>query len=203
MTTRRRFVTALGTVSGVLAGCSDDGGSADGDGTDGGGAGGTPTPTQATAGSLSFSATAFEDGGTIPERYTGVGEDVSPELIVESVPEGAAALALVVDDPDADDFVHWLIWNVPADTETIPAGVPQGETVESLDGARQGTNDFGELGYRGPLPPSDDGPHTYRFTMSAVDTTLELEAGAGRGELMTALGGAVLDTHQITGEFER
>lgn len=146
---------------------------------------------------------AFDPGGTIPERYTGVGEDVSPPLTVESVPSAAATLALVVDDPDAGGFLHWLIWNVPADRSSIPEGVPRRETVESLGGARQGTNDFGEVGYRGPLPPADDGPHTYRFTASAVDTTLEVAAGADRAALESALDGHTLDTVQFSGEFDR
>lgn len=199
--------------SAAVAGCAggSDGGSGErssdtGSPTDNGSTGtaaGTGPGTEAPAGALSFSTPAFEDGGTIPPRYTGVDEDVSPELVVESVPDVADTLALVVTDPDADGFVHWVLWNVPADVGTIPEGIPRGEAVRSLDGALQGTNDFGELGYRGPLPPEGDGPHTYRFAMSAVDTAVDLAVGGTRSELTTALDGHVVATARISGEFER
>ncbi|MFC7195323.1 YbhB/YbcL family Raf kinase inhibitor-like protein [Halosimplex aquaticum] len=91
----------------------------------------------------------------------------------------------------------------PRRRDRDPRRDPQSKTVDALDGARQGTNDFGEIGYRGPLPPADDGAHTYRFTSYAVDTTLEVEAGAGRGDLESALDGQVLDDHRFTAEFDR
>lgn len=212
MPTRRRFLDVVGRLaavgSAVLAGCT-------------GGSGGTTTPTSGSAadsgagddgsgvgtgsenGPLEFSIPAFADGGPIPERHTVEGADVSPRLVVESVPEGAETLALVVDDPDANGFVHWLLWNVPATVAEITEGIDQSGTVAALDGARQGTNDFGELGYRGPAPPADDGPHTYRFEMSAVGARLDLSAGAEASALRDALDGRRLATHRITGEFDR
>lgn len=209
METRRRVLAVAASL--VVAGCGGD--PEDSDGTDGPTERGRPTatpegtrregtPTTATGG-LSLSTPAFADGATIPERYTGVGADVSPELAVDSVPPSASTLAVVVADPDADGFVHWLLWNVPADVGTIPEGLPRTERVDSLGGARQGTNGFGELGYRGPLPPEGDGPHTYRFVVRAVDTTLALAAGAKRGRLESALDGHVQATAELTGEFER
>ncbi|WP_459194029.1 YbhB/YbcL family Raf kinase inhibitor-like protein [Halosimplex sp. J119] len=221
MLSRRRLLCVTGTLA--LAGCSSDPGEStatdddsasptDGDSespaeTDGGTSDDSETAgTDAgTVGSdpLVVSPAAFEAGGAIPEKYTGVGEDVSPPLTVESVPSSAETLALVLDDPDANEYDHWIVWNIPADTTEIPEGIPQEETVDALDGARQGTNNFGEIGYRGPLPPTDDGAHTYRFTTYAVDTTLDVEAGAGRGKLESALDGHVLDRHRFTGEFER
>lgn len=187
MVSRRKVLIASGTV--LLAGCgSSPGGTqtldeakptesptlAGGPGTVTGTAGGTPTSKGdgSDDGSIGkeplvVSSSAFDEGGSIPETHTGVGEDLSPPLGVESVPDSAETLAIV------------------------------------LDGARQGTNDFGELGYRGPLPPTSDGAHTYRFTVSAVDTTLELEAGVGRGKLGSALEGHVLDSAQFPGEFDR
>lgn len=206
MPTRRRYLAVAGAAAlagcgftveqGTLTGDSGDGPTESEPGTDSTRTG-SPTPP------LAFSTSAFEDGGSIPPEYTGAGADRSPPLTVESVPGSAETLAFVVDDPDASGFVHWLLWNVPADVAEIPADVPQEETVSALDDARQGTNGFGELGYRGPLPPEGDGPHTYRFTMSAVSTTLDLAAGADRGALESAIAGSVVDTHRITGEFER
>lgn len=184
--------TRTGEEAGPTTGTTD--GSETASGTNGGVAREEP---------LVVSPTAFETGGTIPEKYTGVGEDVSPPLAVESAPSSAETLALVVDDPDANEYDHWLIWNIPGDATEVPEGVPQTETVDALDGARQGTNNFGEIGYRGPLPPADDDAHTYRFTAYAVDTTLEVDAGAGRADLESALDGHVLDDHRFTAEFDR
>jgi Raf kinase inhibitor-like YbhB/YbcL family protein len=200
MPTRRQFLAVAGGV--VLAGCGSD--AAD-DTPTGDDRESPPDATGTHSGQLSFSSGAFDAGGTIPETYTGVGEDVSPPLTVQSVPQEAASLALVVDDPDAPDgtFVHWLLWNVPAGIEEIPERIPQRETVSELDGARQGTNDFGEVGYRGPLPPAGDDPHTYRFTMTALDTTLDLPAGATRDELEAAMDENRVVSHLITGSFGR
>lgn len=224
MISRRTVLIASGTV--LVAGCgSSPGGTEPQDGgrptdtptpaegpgavtgtdgeTEASGADGTGDDGSNDAVPLVVSSSAFDEGDSIPEKYTGVGDDLSPPVTVESAPASAETLAILLDDPDANDYLHWLIWNIPAAVSAIPEGIPQTETVDSLEGARQGTNDFGELGYRGPLPPKRDGPHTYRFTVSAVDTTLELQAGAGRGKLESALEGHVLDTYQFTGEFDR
>jgi len=191
MVSRRRLLAATGVA--LVAGCGSgsDAGTATGDG-----GGGEAEP-------LVVRPSGFEDEGTIPRKYTGVGDDVSPPMTVESVPANAETLAIVLDDPDANDYLHWLIWNVPADTDEIPAGIPRTETVDSLGGARQGTNDFGEIGYRGPLPPEGDAAHTYQFSTYAVDTSLELAAGADRGELDSALDGHVIDRYPFVGTFDR
>lgn len=207
---RRQFLSqsasgATALLATGLAGCAGVG---DGDvegGDDDEAADASPTPTIGD-GDLSLSAPAFDDGGSIPARYTCDGENVSPELAVEGVPDGAGSLVVVVDDPDApgsDPFVHWLLWNVPPETETIPRGVPQGETVDALDGARQGANGSGSVGYFGPCPPTDDGAHTYRFTLSALDGTLDVSAGAKRDALAEAMADRVLARTRITGEYDR
>lgn len=145
----------------------------------------------------------FDDGATIPEEYTDDGENVSPPLSVEGLPDETATLAVIVDDPDAPGgtFVHWLLWNAPADRTSLPADIPDGGQVDELDGARQGTNDLGETGYGGPAPPPDDDPHTYRFTVYAVDRTLSLDAGAERDRLEAALDGSTLGSARLTGEY--
>lgn len=121
------------------------------------------------------------------------------------VPENAETLALVCDDPDAPGgtFVHWLLWNVPGETDGLDEDVPPDEEVSGLDGARQGMNDFGNIGYDGPAPPEGDGPHTYRFTVYAVEMTLELAAGAERGALEDPLDGSTLGSGRLSGEYER
>ncbi|WP_137283816.1 YbhB/YbcL family Raf kinase inhibitor-like protein [Halorussus salinisoli] len=154
---------------------------------------------------LSMRTSAFTHGESIPEKYTCEGDDVSPELTVADVPDDAAALAVVVDDPDAPagTFTHWLLWNLPADTVEIPEGVPRRETVPDLGDAKQGENDFGDVGYRGPCPPEGDGPHEYRFTLYSLDERLDADAGALRPEVQDELDAKTLDSDQFTGTFAR
>lgn len=154
---------------------------------------------------LSFRTSAFTHGESIPETHTCEGADVSPELTIGDVPDDAAALAVVVDDPDAPTgtFTHWLLWNLPPDTTEIPEGVAQMETLPELGGARQGENDFGEIGYRGPCPPEGDSPHEYRFTLYVLDEELDLEAGALRPAVQDELDAKTLDSSQFSGTFER
>jgi Raf kinase inhibitor-like YbhB/YbcL family protein len=154
---------------------------------------------------LSIRTSAFTHGESIPEKFTCEGDDISPELTIGDAPDEAESLAVIVDDPDAPDttFSHWLVWNLPPDTVEIHEGVPQTETVGTLDGARQGRNDFGEVGYRGPCPPEGHGTHEYRFRLVAVEETLDLEPGLPRRELDDALEDVRLAEAQFTGTFER
>lgn len=100
--------------------------------------------------------------------------------------------------PDGDEEYEATVYLVSTD-----GGDPQNEEVSRLDGARQGTNDFDDIGYRGPAPPEGDGPHTYRFTVYAVETTLELTAGAERGALDDALDESTIGSGRLSGEYER
>lgn len=95
------------------------------------------------------------------------------------------------------------MWNVPHDTEEIPESVPREQTVSALDGAAQGMNVFGEIGYRGPCPPADDGPHTYRFTVLTLDTMLDLDPGADRQTFRSEVDPHVSDETTITASYER
>lgn len=138
---------------------------------------------------------AFEHNQPIPKRYTCDGEDVSPPLAFADVPEGTKSLALVVDDPDAPFgvFDHWIVWNLPPDTR---------ELSENARVEKQGRNDFGELRYRGPCPPS--GPvHHYRFKMHALDTMLDLPQGASKKQLEKAMKGHVLAKGELVGTYKR
>jgi hypothetical protein len=169
------------------------------------GGGGTATGTTVGSRGLSLASVAFDDGGSIPARYTCEGENESPPLTVEGVPNGTVSLALVVDDPDAPNgpYVHWLVWGLPPDVGTLPAGVPKTERVDSLDGARQGTNSGGSVGYTGPCPPTNDGAHTYRFDAYALEREVDLDAGARRPALEEALSAGVLAKTRLTGTFDR
>ena len=154
---------------------------------------------------LSFRTSTFTHGESIPEKYTCEGEDCSPELTIGGVPDDAAALAVVVDDPDAPGgtFTHWMLWNLPPDTVEIPENVPQLEEVPDLGGAKQGENGFGEVGYRGPCPPEGDGPHEFRFTLYVLDEELDLDGGALRPAVQDELDAKTRDSEQFTGTFSR
>lgn len=195
MPTRRALIAGFGSI--VFAGCSNPLT----------GPGDTATPVGAGAGSpsLALRSPAFDDGESIPTAFTADGADESPPLRIEGVPDDAESLALVVDDPDAPSgrFVHWLLWNVPPDTTEVPRGLPGTDHLASLGDARQGTNGFGNLGYDGPAPPAGDGPHTYAFTLTALDTTLDVEAGAERDSVDDAMADHVLTSAQLTGTYDR
>ncbi|SIR17277.1 hypothetical protein SAMN05421858_1687 [Haladaptatus litoreus] len=152
-----------------------------------------------------FTTPAFEEGNRIPREFTCEGQNVSPPLEIESVPDEVNSLAIIVDDPDAPSgtFTHWVIWDIPPDTTRIPRGVPGMEIVADLDGAKQGENDAGELGYLGPCPPVGDGPHTYRFTLYLLEREPRLGAGATKEALLDATGGILFEQTRFTGEFSR
>lgn len=154
---------------------------------------------------MQITTSAFHEGDEIPRQYTGEGADMSPPLRVEDVPSGTEALALIVDDPDAPSktWVHWLVWDIPASRTAIPEDVPKEATVRVLGGARQGLNDFDDVGWGGPLPPPGHGVHHYRFTVLALRETLGLAAGADREALESAMAGKVLETARLTGTYER
>lgn len=151
---------------------------------------------------LDLSSDAFDPGATIPERFTCDGADVSPPLRIAGRPAGTAGLALVVDDPDAPaaTWVHWVLWGIGPAVEELPAGIPADERV--LDGALQGMNDFGNLGYGGPCPPPD-GPHRYVFTLYALSAVPELEPGAGKAELLAAIEASVMERAELVGRYRR
>lgn len=198
MFTRRSLLATGAVVAG--AGCLGEG--VEDEQSDGGQG---ETGPEAEDRGVSLSSPAFTAGEPIPERYTCDGEDVSPPLEVSETPEAESA-ALIVEDPDApteEPFVHWLLWNLPPDIEAIPEGIPREQTVEQLDGAVQGTNDFGAVGYRGPCPPVGDGPHSYEFTLQFLETSLDLEPGAGAESVRSALDSGVHETVTMTGSYER
>ncbi len=149
-----------------------------------------------------LTSTAFEPGKRIPTRYTCDGEDLSPPLSWKGIPEGTRSLVLVVEDPDAPrgTFVHWIIYDIPPDLPGLPEGVPRQRELEN--GALQGINDFGVIGYRGPCPPPGK-PHRYFFILRALDTVLHLDPGTTRAELEEALKGHVLGETKLMGTYGR
>ena len=143
--------------------------------------------------------------GDGPPQFTCDGANRSPPLSIRSPPESTQSFALVVDDPDAPDppFVHWLLWDLPAETDAIPANVPTAETVDALDGATQGANGTGDLGYVGPCPPAEDPRHTYLFSLYALEASLDLEPGAAYEEVLDALVPVAIARSRYVGQYER
>lgn len=162
---------------------------------------GQPAIASAAGATIALSSANLQDGH-VPKDFTCDGEDRSPPLSWNAAPAGTKAFALTVVDPDAPSgtFTHWVLYNLPANTHELPAGVPkQGELA---DAARQGRNDFGKVGYGGPCPPRG-APHRYVFTISALDRELNLQAGATRAQLEEAMSGHVLARGELTARYGR
>lgn len=151
---------------------------------------------------INVTSHAFREGGEIPAKYTCQGQDVSPELAWSRPPAGTRSLVLIMDDPDAPGggFTHWVLFNIPAMSTTLREAVPQ--SPELPDGSRQARNDFGQTGYGGPCPPPGR-PHHYRFTIYALDTSLELAAGASAKQVAISMGGHVLAQGRLVGTYRR
>lgn len=150
---------------------------------------------------LVISSSEFEEGGMIPKQFTCDGADISPPLRWNGIPEGTGSLALISDDPDAPagTWVHWVIYNIPADAEELPANVPTDEIL--ADGSRNGTNDFRKFGYGGPCPPG--GTHRYYFKLYALDTMLDLSRQVTKRDLLNAMQGHILAEGQLMGRYSR
>ncbi len=145
---------------------------------------------------LTISSPAFKHNEHIPKKFTCDGSDVSPQLLIGNIPAGTKSLALIVDDPDAPrgTWVHWVVWNISPDTKEIREGaVPSG--------ALQGMNDFRQLDYGGPCPPS--GTHRYFFKLYALDTLLSLGGGASKANLERAMEGHILARAELVGLYSR
>ena len=150
----------------------------------------------AGATSLSISSPAFVSGNAIPIRHALAHDNLSPELRVANVPPKARSLVLIVDDPDAPMglWTHWLVWNLPPDTTSLPEGkLPPGQALE-------GKNSFGHVRYDGPSPPS--GTHRYFFRLYALDTVLNLPAGSDRAALETAMAGHQMGSAKTYGTYQ-
>lgn len=159
---------------------------------------------------INLTSTAFKDGEDIPKKHTCDGVNVSPHLQWDGVPAQTNSIALVCDDPDAPGgmWVHWVIYNIPADYVELTEGVAKSslkrdETEEELEnGARQGTNDFGKFGYGGPCPPKGS-RHRYFFKIYALDAVMDANAGGTKEELIDAMGGHILAEGKLMGRFGR
>lgn len=143
---------------------------------------------------FSLTSPFFKEGDPIPARFTCKGKNINPELLIAGIPEDAKTLALIMHDPDAPsgDFKHWVMWNIPANADTIAENsVPLG--------ASEGTTSFDATKYGGPCPPS--GTHHYIFELYALDTSLDLPAVTTADDLRKAMEGHILGETKLTGTF--
>lgn len=138
----------------------------------------------------------FLNNEDIPSKFTCDGDDVNPELIIEDVPEKAASLAIICDDPDSPTglWLHWILWNISPKTKIIKEN-------SAPDGAISGINDFGNFGYGGPCPGR--GKHHYCFKIFALDTELNLSQNSKQEDLGRAMEGHILEQRELVGLYER
>lgn len=149
--------------------------------------------TKTTTGTLKVYSTVFSHKGHIPPEYTCDGKDINPPLEISDFPDGTKTLALIMEDPDAPRgvFDHWLVWNIS----------PNEAIAEQTNPGISGINDFGKTGYGGPCPPS--GVHRYFFKIYALDTKLDLPAGADKKALLEAMTGHILAEGEIMGLYQK
>ena len=145
---------------------------------------------------IQITSSAFTEGGKIPKIYTCDDQNVSPPLAWTGVPTNTISLALIMDDPDAPSgtWVHWVLYNLPAETTSLAQGNDGGGTG--------GKNDFNKLGYGGPCPPRGSN-HRYNVKLYALDMLLGLKAGATKAQVESAMRGHILAQGQLMGRYSR
>ena len=151
---------------------------------------------------LKVASPDFDDGGDIPSEFTCDGEDKSPLISWDQPPDGTQSVVVIVDDPDAPSgiFVHWVIFNLPGNSDRLRRDIPANE---SIAGAIQATNSFQQTGYGGPCPPRGDDPHEYRFQVYGLNAKLDLTAEATATDVLTAIRGSVIAQGHLSGMYAR
>jgi Raf kinase inhibitor-like YbhB/YbcL family protein len=150
---------------------------------------------------MQITSSAFKEGEPIPAKYTCDGENISPPLAWRDAPRNTKTFALIVHDPDAPagDWVHWVVYHIPANVTELSEHAPPTESLPN--GAMQGRNDFKKIGYGGPCPPS--GTHRYYFRLYALDADLPLHSGATRKDVENAMRGHVAAEAALIGKYMR
>ena len=143
---------------------------------------------------MKIKSSSFDEGKMIPSIYTCEGDNINPPLEFSDVPPNAKSLALIMDDPDAPGgtFTHWLMWNIPPETGKI-------EENDWLEGAEQGLNDGGELGYMGPCPPT--GVHHYHFKLYALNKKLDLSGDVEKASLEREIESGLIEKAELIGVY--
>ncbi len=162
-------------------------------------------PPAATEKQFALTSTLFENNAALPTECTADGAGTSPPLAWADAPKATVTFAIMMDDPQAGGFVHWIIWNIPASTSSLPAAVPQDLEVKDPQGAMQGVTSWGKErpGYWGSAPGRGSGQHHYTFTVYALDAPIELKPAATAKQFKKAIKGHVLSTATLVGLYER
>jgi Raf kinase inhibitor-like YbhB/YbcL family protein len=147
---------------------------------------------------MALSSPAFKASGAIPKRHTCAGENLSPPLEWRGVPPATRSFAFVVDDPDADGFTHWTVFNLAPELTALPEGARPGAVSQTT---REGSNDFGSVGYGGPCPPF--GRHRYSFRLYALDVPSISPTPPTKARLRATIEGHILAEAELIGAFER
>jgi Raf kinase inhibitor-like YbhB/YbcL family protein len=155
---------------------------------------------------LVLKSRAFDDGSTIKSKYTCDGDNISPDLYWEGLPDTTRSLVLIVDDPDAPDpkaprmvWDHWILYNLPPTLGGLPAGIAPADLPP---GCGQGINSWGRTGYGGPCPPI--GRHRYFHRLYALDTRLPDELGTPtKDHLLLAMEDHILAHTELVGTYEK
>jgi Raf kinase inhibitor-like YbhB/YbcL family protein len=188
------LIAGLVLTGSTLAACGDDG---DDDP-------GTTSPDDdsgTTSPDMTLTSTAFAEGQAIPAEYTCTGDDHSPPLAWEGAPSDAQRFVLIMDDPDAPSgtWVHWVVYNLPGETRTLPAAI---QSDDDLPGeAVHGMNSWRRNDYGGPCPPS--GTHRYVFKLYALSAPLDLRPGATKSDVITAIENLVVAEGRLTGTYRK
>jgi len=146
--------------------------------------------------SMEIKSDAFASGQSIPAKYTCTGKNISPALTWSNSPSGTQSFALIVDDPDAPagTWVHWVLYNIPSDTNSLQESADTGAMSA-------GKNSSGHMRYDGPCPPS--GTHRYFFKLYALDTVISLLPGATREQVLREMDGHILAQGELMGTFSK
>jgi Raf kinase inhibitor-like YbhB/YbcL family protein len=154
---------------------------------------------------LTLKSGVFDNGDTIPSKYTCVGADISPPLTWAGVPKTARSLVLIVDDPDAPDprapkktWVHWVLYNIPANISGLPEGM---RSATLPPGTKEGLNDWKQTGYGGPCPPI--GRHRYYHKLYALDTILKGMNTPTKTRIEAAMKGHVIAQTELVGTYQK
>ena len=150
---------------------------------------------------LEVKSTAFGHAMSMSDKYTCDDMDISPPLEWKNAPAGTKSFAIICETPDAPtgNWVQWVIYDIPAEMTNLPQSVAK---TEQLDfGARQGKNEFDQLGYSGPCLPA--GQHRFFFRVYALDGPTNLKAGAKKEELVEAMKGHILAEGSLMGVYGR
>jgi Raf kinase inhibitor-like YbhB/YbcL family protein len=153
--------------------------------------------------SLDLKSDAFANGQSIPAKYSCIGKNVSPALTWNEPPAGTQSFALIMDDPDAPvgTWVHWVLYNIPADSRGLPEDLPvKGKNIDPT-AIYFGTNSSKIIRYDGPCPPS--GTHRYYFKLYALDMLINLLPGATKEEVLKQMQGHILAQGELMGTFSK